>query len=61
MHTRKKVILIGLDGMSPEFVDRYKNKIPEIKKLLDFLEISEADIDLMIETVDRKLYRKRRA
>jgi len=32
----------------------------EIKKILDFLEKSEADIGLMIETVDRKLYRHRK-
>ena len=32
--TSKKVIMIGLDGMPAEFIDRYKEKIPELKKLL---------------------------
>jgi len=31
----KKVILVGLDGMPAEFIDRYRDKIPELKKLLD--------------------------
>ena len=33
----------------------------EVRKILDFLEKSEADIDSMIQVIDRKLYRKRRA
>lgn len=32
----------------------------EIKKILDFLETSEADIDSMIQVIDRKLYRHRK-
>jgi len=32
----------------------------EVRKILDFLEASEADIDSMIQVVDRKLYRHRK-
>ena len=30
----RKVILIGLDGLMPEQVDRYKDRIPELRRLL---------------------------
>ena len=31
----KKVILIGMDGLMPEQIDRYKDDIPELKKFLE--------------------------
>ncbi|MCF7837991.1 MAG: alkaline phosphatase family protein [Candidatus Marinimicrobia bacterium] len=34
MKTSKKVILIGLDGLMPEQIERYRDDIPELDKLL---------------------------
>ena len=31
---KRKVILIGLDGLMPEEIDRYQDRVPEMKKLL---------------------------
>ena len=31
---KPKVILIGLDGLMPEEIDRYQNRVPEMKKLV---------------------------
>jgi predicted AlkP superfamily phosphohydrolase/phosphomutase len=31
---KKRVVLIGLDGLMPEMVERYKDRIPELKQLL---------------------------
>jgi len=36
-----------------------KNPLDEIKKIVDFLVVSGADIDAMIQTIDKKLYRQR--
>lgn len=32
---KKKVILIGLDGMPADFIDRFKDKLPELNNLLN--------------------------
>ncbi len=32
---KKKVILIGMDGLMPEQIDRYKDDIPELKRFLE--------------------------
>jgi len=32
---KKKVILIGMDGLMPEQIDRYKDDIPELRRFLD--------------------------
>jgi predicted AlkP superfamily phosphohydrolase/phosphomutase len=34
MADKQRVILIGLDGLMPEQIDRYKDEIPELKRLL---------------------------
>ena len=49
-----------IDVLFVNYNEILMDPIYEIRKLLDFLETSEADIDLMIETVDKKLYRRRR-
>lgn len=35
MNTGKKIVLIGMDGLMPEQVDRYRSAIPELQRFLD--------------------------
>jgi len=49
-----------IDVLFVNYNEILMDPIFESRKILDFLEKSYADIDMMIETVDRKLYRKRR-
>ena len=35
MEKNKKVIMLGFDGFFPELIDRYKDSIPEIEKMLE--------------------------
>jgi hypothetical protein len=50
-----------IDVLFVNYNDILMDPIYEIRKILDFLEISDADFDMMIEAVDKKLYRKRRS
>jgi hypothetical protein len=50
-----------IDVLFINYNDILTDSIYEIRKILDFLDTSDVDFNLMTKAIDRKLYRKRKA